>query len=82
MTTNPKKLECMNKENKEVAPAQSKKDKNSIEQPQPKKTILGEAYGSVTVVEEPSSPEDTRLLNRKRQMKPLSCASFSFKLNY
>lgn len=72
----------MDKENPKVKPLPPKKDKFSAEEPQPKKTILGEANGSISVVEEPTSPEDTRLLNRKRQMMPLSCANFSFKLNF
>ena len=72
----------MDKENTKVGPLPPKKDKISCDELQPKKTILGEANGNTTIVEEPTSPEDTRLINRKREMKPLSCAEFSFKLNY
>lgn len=81
MTSNPKYLVSMDKENTKMGPFHIKKDKLNEEQ-QPKKTILGESSSTITVVGEPSSPEDSRLMKRKREMKPLSCADFSFKLNF
>ena len=81
MSCHPKYLDQVDKENSKVGVPLIKKDKNAVEEPQPRKTVLGESNSTITVVE-PSSPEDTRLLNRKRQMHPLSCATFSIKLNY
>lgn len=63
---NLKNYERHDKENTKVGPLLPKKDKNSFEEPAVRKTVLGEANSSVITVEEPSSPEDTRLLKRKR----------------
>ena len=75
-------IEHMDKENTSAKVFQGKKEKGTFEEPQIKKTVLGESNGNITIIEEPTSPEDTRLMNRKREMKPLSCTNFAFRLNY
>lgn len=57
MTTNPKYLERIDKENTKVGPAVVRKDKGLSEDVQPtRKKVLGEASNMVFVVEEPTSP--------------------------
>lgn len=82
MSTSQRWSEKIDKENTKVLPPQGKKEKGTFEEPPLKKKVLGEASNMVFVVdEEPSSPEDSRLLNRKREMKHTSCAGFSIKLS-
>jgi hypothetical protein len=47
-----------------------------------KKTVLGETNQPKILPNEPSSPEDSKLLDRKRQMNKQSVQAFSFKLNF
>ena len=76
-----KHSDIFDKENTKVGgPQLTKKDK-LLEEVQPKKTILGETNQHIIVVPEPSSPEDARLLNRKREMQQKSVGGFSLKLN-
>lgn len=81
MSNNSKWIEMIDKENTKFRPTPSKKDKNTQEEPQIKKKILGEASNTVFVVEEPTSPDDSRLLKRKREMSHTSCADFVLNLN-
>ena len=80
-TISNKHSDIFDKENTKVGgPQLTKKDK-LLEEVQPKKTILGETNQHIIVVPEPSSPEDARLLNRKREMQQKSVGGFSLKLN-
>lgn len=81
MSNNSKWIEMIDKENTKFRPTPSKKDKTTQEEPQIKKKILGEASNTVFVVEEPTSPDDSRLLKRKREMSHTSCADFVLNLN-
>jgi len=56
----------MDKENTSARVMQGKKEKGVFEEPVSKKTVLGESNGNITIIEEPTSPEDTKLMNRKR----------------
>ena len=58
--------ELMDKENTSARVFQGKKEKGMFEEPQSKKVVLGESNGNITIIEEPTSPEDTKLMNRKR----------------
>lgn len=79
---NPKYIEMVDKENSKVGHQPNKKDKNCDELPV-KKTVLGETNQQVFLVEEPSSPEDTKLLNRKREMQQKAVTGgFALKLQF
>ena len=71
--------EKVDKENTKMGPVSIKKEKGATEE-QPKKKVLGEASNQVFVVEEPNSPDDDRLLARKREMKKNSCAGFTLQM--
>jgi hypothetical protein len=67
MSTSQRWNDRVDKENSKITPTQGKKEKGSNEEPQLKKKVLGEASNMVFIVEdEPSSPDDSRLMNRKR----------------
>lgn len=68
------------KENNQVGLVQGKKEKASGEQVQ-LKTILGEVQIK-TSVNEPTSPEDSKLIEKKRVMERQNIESFAFKLTY
>ena len=80
-TISNKHSDIFDKENTKVGGAQLTKKDKLLEEVQPKKTILGETNQHIIVVPEPSSPEDARLLNRKREMQQKSVGGFSLKLN-
>jgi hypothetical protein len=67
MTSNTKWIELVDKENSNVGAHVVKKDKLSHEE-QVKKTVLGESCQPKILPNEPSSPEDSKLLERKRKM--------------
>lgn len=79
MATAQKWNEKVDKENTKLGPVPTKKDKSVLEEPS-KKKVLGEASNTVFVVEEPTSPDDDRLLARKREFKQTSCMDFSLQL--
>jgi len=66
MSSNIRNYEHMDKENTSARVMQGKKEKGVFEEPVSKKTVLGESNGNITIIEEPTSPEDTKLMNRKR----------------
>ncbi len=75
-----KSIEMAEKENNQVGLVQGKKEKASGEQVQ-LKTILGEVQIK-TSVNEPTSPEDSKLIEKKRVMERQNIESFAFKLTY
>ena len=81
MSSLARNIELCDKENSQVAKA-PKKDKLQGEEQPVKKTVLGESTQPQSVIEEPESPEDTRLLKRKRdfQKQQKSVNDFSIKL--
>lgn len=81
MSMQTKNIELIDKENAPVARA-LRKDKLTSEDLQVKKTVLGESTQPQSVIDEPSSPEDSRLLKRKRdfQKQLKSVNDFSIKL--
>lgn len=78
--SNAKWIEMVDKENSKVG-LPAKRDKLA-EEVQVKKTVLGESCQPKILPNEPASPEDTKLLERKRKMNKQSVESFSFKLNF
>jgi hypothetical protein len=75
-----KYIELVDKENTNAGlplPKHSKGDEAQI-----KKTVLGETNQPKILANEPTSPEDSKLLERKRQMNKQSVKDFSFKLNF
>ena len=60
----------------------SKKDKLSTDEIPIKKIVLGEVSQQSLIIEEPSSPEDSRLLAKKRKMQIKNASDFTFKLNF
>ena len=79
MATLPKNSD-IDKENLKVVAPLSKKDKAASEDTPVKKTVLGESSQQKKVAVEPSSPEDSKLLEKKRAMKYGNAESFSFSL--
>ena len=75
-----KYIELVDKENTNAGLSLSKPSKG--EEPYIKKTVLGETNQPKILANEPSSPEDSKLLERKRQMNKQSVKDFSFKLNF
>jgi hypothetical protein len=65
-TNSSRNIEHRDKENTSARVFQGKKEKGVFEEPQSKKIVLGESNGNITIIEEPTSPEDTKLMNRKR----------------
>jgi hypothetical protein len=63
-STYPKYIELVDKENTQQGCFITKRDKTNAEEP--KKTVLGETSQPKVIADEPSSPEDTKLLYRKR----------------
>lgn len=68
MASNAKWIEMVDKENSKIGVPSIKKDKIGNEEVQVKKTVLGESCQPKISSNEPSSPEDTKLLERKRKM--------------
>lgn len=66
MATVPKYIELVDKENSAQGAATGKKDKLAFEELPIKKTVLGESSQPKVIEDEPSSPNDTKLINRKR----------------
>jgi hypothetical protein len=75
-----KYIELVDKENTNAGLHLIKQGKG--EEGQVKKTVLGETNQPKILPNEPSSPEDSKLLDRKRQMNKQSVQAFSFKLNF
>lgn len=80
-TTHTKYIEMVDKENTNKGSLLPKKDKMS-EEIQVKKTVLGESSQPKYIVDEPTSPEDTKLMNKKRENQQKNTTSFSLKLQY
>lgn len=80
MSSNAKWIEMVDKENSKVG-LPVKKDKLA-EEAQVKKTVLGESCQPKILPNEPTSPEDSKLLDRKRKMNKQSVENFAFKLNF
>ncbi len=81
MSTAPKYIELVDKENTNKGALIPKKDKNSNEETPIKKTVLGETSQPTFGVEDTSSPEDSRLLKRKREMQYKSSLGFTLNLH-
>jgi hypothetical protein len=82
MATSLKYIEMIDKENSKVGIPSVKKDKSNAEDPYVKKTVLGEVSQPQILPNEPSSPEDTKLLERKRKMGKQSVEGFAFQLSF
>lgn len=75
-----KYIELVDKENTKAGlplPKQTKGEENPV-----KKTVLGETNQPKIITNEPSSPEDSKLMDRKRQMNKQSVEGFTLKLNF
>lgn len=75
-----KYIELVDKENTNAGvplPKHSKGDDNPV-----RKTVLGETNQPKIIANEPSSPEDSKLMDRKRQMSKQSVQAFTLKLNF
>lgn len=75
-----KYIELVDKENTNAGLHLVKHTKG--DEAQVKKTVLGETNQPKIITNEPSSPEDSKLMERKRQMSKQSVQAFAFKLNY
>jgi hypothetical protein len=82
MSSTQKYAEQVDKENAQLPPFFAKKEKLIGEEPQIRKTVLGESSQPKVFTEEPTSPEDTKLLARKREIERGSALTFAFKLNF